>query len=183
MLYVLDAVRARNIVQLGLHMLLNICILAYSILQIPQTKTALSGLGLRRCGNFEVRYTLAPDCKQELRGVQHCIGPNSLYNALQGCFIVLPITIGLCSIAFALLIRKLRAQFCWSMYRLVGASWDISRTSLEKVRAEPAGMHRNYQILVALLKLSVFFGVAFCMAVGPRRQLVLLALTRLSTSS
>lgn len=54
MLYVLDAVRARNIVQLGLHMVLNICILAYSILQIPQTKTALSGLGLRRCGNFEV---------------------------------------------------------------------------------------------------------------------------------
>lgn len=58
-LYVLDAVRARNIVQLGLHMVLNICILAYSILQIPQTKTALSGLGLRRCGNFEASDTVA----------------------------------------------------------------------------------------------------------------------------
>jgi hypothetical protein len=54
-----------------------------------------------------------------------------LYNVLQPLLIVAPIILGLCTIAFAVLIRKLYVQFGWAEFHLVGASpemkseWEI----------------------------------------------------------
>jgi hypothetical protein len=53
-LYVFDALRARNIIQLVLHLFFNLCILVYSILQIPQTENALSAAPVNGCGSYPV---------------------------------------------------------------------------------------------------------------------------------
>lgn len=42
--YSYDALRARNIIQLGLHILLQLGILAYAIAEIPQARLSLRGL-------------------------------------------------------------------------------------------------------------------------------------------
>lgn len=52
LLYVFDALRARNIVQLFLHIWLNLMLLLYAILQIPQTKIALEDV-TGSCGDFD----------------------------------------------------------------------------------------------------------------------------------
>jgi hypothetical protein len=46
------------VVQLLLHLWFNICILAYSIVQIPQTYDALNALGDQQCGSYAVSDTL-----------------------------------------------------------------------------------------------------------------------------
>ena len=113
LLYVYDALRARNVIQLVLHTFFNLCILVYASIQITQTRTALAGLGqVVRCGRY-IR----------------CTGPDSLFNTILGLFIVTPIVIGVCSIGFALLIKKLYAEFGWAEFRLVGASLEMKRTS------------------------------------------------------
>jgi hypothetical protein len=56
-LYIWDALRQRNVVQLLLHLWFQLCILAYSILQIPQTYNALNEIGNQQCGNYPVRVS------------------------------------------------------------------------------------------------------------------------------
>lgn len=97
--------------QLVLHMLFNLCILIYASIQIVQTRTALTNLGpTARCGAY-IR----------------CTGPDSLFNVVFGLFIVEPIVVGLASIGFALLIRKLYREFGWAEFRLVGGSPKMKR--------------------------------------------------------
>ncbi|RSH91876.1 hypothetical protein EHS25_009246 [Saitozyma podzolica] len=134
-LYIWDALRQRNVVQLLLHLWFQLCILAYSILQIPQTYNALNEIGNQQCGNYP-----------------RCEGPDSLYNVVQSLLIVTPIVLGLATIAFAFLCRKLYRQFGWAEFHLVGASPEMKR------------MHREYQTLMSLLKLLLYFGMAFCLA-------------------
>ncbi|RXK35896.1 hypothetical protein M231_06816 [Tremella mesenterica] len=135
LLYVFDGLRGRNIVQLCLHLFFNVCILVYSILQIPQTKDALDSAPQDACGSY-----------------QRCTGPHSFFNLLRKLFIVTPIVLGLSTIAFAALIRRLHVQFGWAVFHLVGASPRMKR------------MHREYQTLISLLKLLLFFAMAFCIA-------------------
>ncbi|WWD03644.1 hypothetical protein V865_001699 [Kwoniella europaea PYCC6329] len=113
LLYIFDALRARNIVQLIMHLFFNLCMLIYSILQIPQTKNALSNDNAPgACGSFE-----------------RCTGPDSLFNLLQKLMIVPPIIFG-----------------------LFGAQPELKRA------------HRHYQTMISLLKMLLFFGLAFCTA-------------------
>jgi len=57
---------------------------------------------------------------------QHCVdGPDSLYYLLQRLMIVVPIILGICTIAFAFLIRRLHEQFGWAVFHLVGASLEM----------------------------------------------------------
>lgn len=134
LLYVFDALRARNIVQLFLHIWLNLMLLLYAILQIPQTKIALEDV-TGSCGDFD-----------------RCTGPGSLFNVIQGILIVPPIIFGLALISFGFLSRQLYFQFGWDVFRLVGASPELKR------------IHRAYQTLLSLLKLLLFFAMAFCLA-------------------
>jgi len=69
LVYVLDSLRAHNVMQVGqstirdvelinqlcLHLWFNLCILTYSILEIPQTKNAMESQAYAQCGSFEVR--------------------------------------------------------------------------------------------------------------------------------
>ncbi|ORX40555.1 hypothetical protein BD324DRAFT_7537 [Kockovaella imperatae] len=135
LLYVFDALRARNIVQLGLHLCFQFCIWLYSVLQIPQTANAFKGTPQDLCGSFE-----------------RCTGPHSLFNMIKKLYIVTPIVIGVCSIVFAVLVHRLHVQFGWAVFYLVGASPDVKR------------YHREYQSLISLLKLLFFFATAFCIA-------------------
>ncbi|WWC91697.1 uncharacterized protein L201_006643 [Kwoniella dendrophila CBS 6074] len=137
LLYIFDALRARNIVQLIMHLFFNVCMLVYSILQIPQTKNALEEENNvpGGCGSFE-----------------NCTGPNSLYNLLEKLMIVPPIIFGLCTIAFCVMMRYVHAQFGWAVFHLVGASPELKRA------------HRNYQTMISLLKMLLFSGLAFCTA-------------------
>ncbi|WVW86174.1 hypothetical protein I302_108215 [Kwoniella bestiolae CBS 10118] len=136
LLYIFDALRARNIVQLIMHLFFNLCMLIYSILQIPQTRDALSDENAPgACGAY-VR----------------CTGPDSLFNILQKLMIVPPIIFGLCTIAFCIMIKFVHAQFGWAVFHLVGASPDLKRA------------HRHYQTMISLLKMLLFFGLAFCTA-------------------
>ena len=106
-----DPVQEGLTYQLMLHTFFNLCILVYASIQITQTRTALASLGpLVRCGRF-VR----------------CTGPDSLFNTILGLFIVAPVVIGICTIGFALLIRKLYGEFGWAEFRLVGASIELKR--------------------------------------------------------
>ncbi|WWC64588.1 uncharacterized protein I303_107199 [Kwoniella dejecticola CBS 10117] len=136
-LYIFDALRARNIVQLIMHLFFNLCMLIYSILQIPQTKDALSDEnGIPgACGNFE-----------------NCTGPDSLFNLLQKLMIVPPIIFGICTIAFCVMIKYVHAQFGWAVFHLVGASPELRKA------------HTRYQTMISLLKMLLFFGLAFCTA-------------------
>ncbi|OWZ67435.1 hypothetical protein AYX15_01581 [Cryptococcus neoformans] len=134
LLYVFDALRSRNIVQLLLHIWLNFMLLLYAILQIPQTKVALEDVA-GCCGNFD-----------------RCTGPGSLFNVMKGILIVPPIVFGLALISFGILSRQLYFQFGWDVFRLVGASPELKK------------MHRAYQTLLSLLKLLLFFAIAFCLA-------------------
>ncbi|ORY33361.1 hypothetical protein BCR39DRAFT_519441 [Naematelia encephala] len=136
LLYVFDALRARNIVQLCLHLWFNVCMLTYSILQIPQTKDAMGDEPVNGCG----RFTSCVD------------GPDSLYFLLQKLMIVAPIVFGVCTAVFAFLIRRLFLQFGWAVFYLVGASPQLKQ------------MHRAYQTLISLLKLLLFFALSFCIA-------------------
>ena len=108
LIYVFDALRARNIIQLVLHLIFNTCIWVYSILQVPQTEHALSGLPADRCGSFAA-----------------CVGPNSLFTLVKKLFIVTPVVLGLCTVGFAVLIRMLYVEFGWAVFHLVGASPDM----------------------------------------------------------
>jgi len=136
LLYVFDALRARNIVQLLLHMSFQACILLYAIVEIPQTKDALEGTADgARCGNY-VR----------------CFGPDSLYNQLQKLMVVPPIIIGLCTFAYIPLLYRLYKEFGWAVFHIVGASPEMKR------------MHREYQTLISLLKLLLFYSLAFCIS-------------------
>ncbi|KAK8853207.1 hypothetical protein IAR55_003909 [Kwoniella newhampshirensis] len=135
-IYVFDGLRARNIVQLALHLFFNFCLTLYGILQIPQTKNALQDEN-------------APgDCGKYPR----CTGPDSLYNLLEKLMIVPPIIFGFASISFAVMIRQLYIQFGWAVFHLVGASPEMKK------------MHRQYQTFISLLKMLIFFAMAFCMA-------------------
>ncbi|WWC72007.1 uncharacterized protein I206_105966 [Kwoniella pini CBS 10737] len=136
-LYIFDGLRARNIVQLIMHLFFNLCMLVYSILQIPQTKDALSDENgvPGACGNFE-----------------NCTGPDSLFNLLQRLMIVPPIIFGLCTIMFCVLIRYVHAQFGWAVFHLVGASPELRKA------------HTRYQTMISLLKMLLFFALAFCTA-------------------
>ncbi|OCF39163.1 hypothetical protein I317_07023 [Kwoniella heveanensis CBS 569] len=135
-LYIFDGLRARNIVQLGFHLIFNVCMLTYSILQIPQTKDALSSeTSPGACGRFE-----------------RCTGPNSLYDLLEKLMIVPPIIFGLCTVIFAVMLPFVFKQFGWAVFRLVGASPELKKA------------HRHYQMMIALLKMLLFFGTAFCVA-------------------
>jgi hypothetical protein len=60
---------------------------------------------------------------------QRCEGPDSLYNVVQSLLIVTPIVLGLATIAFAFLCRKLYRQFGWAEFHLVGASPEMKRES------------------------------------------------------
>ncbi|WVQ66989.1 uncharacterized protein L199_005181 [Kwoniella botswanensis] len=136
LLYIFDALRARNIVQLIMHLFFNLCMLIYSILQIPQTKNALSNDNAPgACGSFE-----------------RCTGPDSLFNLLQKLMIVPPIIFGLCTIVFCVLIKFIHKVWGWSVFRLVGAQPELKRA------------HRHYQTMISLLKMLLFFGLAFCTA-------------------
>lgn len=55
MLYIWDALRHRNVVQLFLQLWFQLAILTYAILQIPQSYNALDELEDERCGAFAVR--------------------------------------------------------------------------------------------------------------------------------
>jgi hypothetical protein len=54
-LYIWDALRHRNVVQLFLQLWFQLSILTYAILQIPQSYNALDELEDERCGAFAVR--------------------------------------------------------------------------------------------------------------------------------
>lgn len=56
-----------------------------------------------------------------------CVGPNSLYNLLEKVYIVTPIVLGLCTIIFCLLVRKLYIEFGWAVFHLVHASPEMKR--------------------------------------------------------
>ncbi|WVQ74187.1 hypothetical protein IAR50_003781 [Cryptococcus sp. DSM 104548] len=137
LLYVFDALRARNVVQLILHLCLNFMLFLYAILQIPQTRIALEDAhdDNAQCGHF-----------------QNCIGPHSLWNVLLPLLIIPVILFGLAIIAFATLVRRLADEFGWDVYRYTGASTEIKL------------MLKAYQTLVSLLKLMLFFATAFCVA-------------------
>ncbi|WWD19623.1 hypothetical protein CI109_104085 [Kwoniella shandongensis] len=135
-IYVFDGLRSRNIVQLALHLFLNFGLTLYGILQIPQTKNALEEDNEPgACGKYP-----------------RCTGPDSFYNQLEKFMIVAPIVFGVASIAFAVMIRKMYVQFGWAEFHLVGASPEMKK------------MHREYQTLVSLLKMLIFFAMAFCIA-------------------
>ena len=65
MVYIFDALRARNVIQLCLHLFFNLCILLYSILQIFQTKNAFETTPQDKCGSFPV--SLHAHCRRDLR--------------------------------------------------------------------------------------------------------------------
>jgi hypothetical protein len=50
-----------------------------------------------------------------------------------GLFIVTPIVVGLATIAYAVLVRRLWMQFGWAEFRLVGASPQMKRKSSIKI--------------------------------------------------
>jgi hypothetical protein len=52
-----------------------------------------------------------------------------LYNVVRSLLIVTPIVLGLATIAFAFLCRKLYRQFGWAEFHLVGASPEMKRES------------------------------------------------------
>lgn len=103
---------------------------------------------------------------------KRCTGPGSLFNVIQGILIVPPIIFGLALISFGFLSRQLYFQFGWDVFRLVGASpelksWPDHPFLLQRGSAECiVGIHRAYQTLLSLLKLLLFFAMAFCLAVG-----------------
>ncbi|ODN94677.1 hypothetical protein L198_04818 [Cryptococcus wingfieldii CBS 7118] len=140
LLYVFDALRARNVVQaiqLILHLCLNFMLFLYAILQIPQTRIALRDAheDNAECGHFE-----------------NCIGPHSLWNVVLPLLIIPVIIFTFAIIAFGTLVRRLADEFGWDVYRYTGASTEIKH------------MLRAYQTLVSLLKLMLFFATAFCIA-------------------
>ncbi|ODN99012.1 hypothetical protein I350_07164 [Cryptococcus amylolentus CBS 6273] len=134
LLYVFDALRARNLI---LHLCLNFMLLLYAILQIPQTRIALRDAheNNAECGHFE-----------------NCIGPHSLWNVVLPLLIIPVIIFTFAIIAFGTLVRRLADEFGWDVYRYTGASTEIKH------------MLRAYQTLVSLLKLMLFFATAFCIA-------------------
>ncbi|WVQ84498.1 hypothetical protein IAT38_006650 [Cryptococcus sp. DSM 104549] len=137
LLYVFDALRARNIIQLILHLTLHLMLLLYAILQIPQTRTALRSAPPDACGRFTT-------CAGP--------GPGSLYSLLQKLMIVPPVVFAVAMAGFGVLVKRLYVQFGWAVFHLVGASPEMKQ------------MHRAYQTLISLLKLLLFFAMSFCIA-------------------
>ncbi|KAL7418403.1 hypothetical protein Q5752_006861 [Cryptotrichosporon argae] len=137
--YTFDALRARNVVQVLLHIFFQTAILTYAILQPLQTRNTLAGANL-------------PSVCAETASGYDCTGSGSLFSLLVKLMVWPPIAIGIGEIVSIYLCRKLYIEFGWSVFHLVGASVQLKR------------MHRQYQCLVSLLKLLAFFGTAFCMA-------------------
>jgi hypothetical protein len=50
-----------------------------------------------------------------------------LFNTILGMLVVTPVVIGLATVGFAVLIRKLHAEFGWAEFRIVGASLEMKR--------------------------------------------------------
>ncbi|RSH89296.1 hypothetical protein EHS25_002408 [Saitozyma podzolica] len=147
-LYIWDALRHRNVVQLFLQLWFQLSILTYAILQIPQSYNALDELDDERCGAFA-----------------RCEGPGSLFNVLRSLLIVTPIIMGLAGIAFIFLARRIYIQFGWAEFHLVSASPEMRLYSPPNIRpAQDPWMHRQYQTFVSLLKMQLFFSTAFCLA-------------------
>lgn len=117
--------------QLILHTFFNLCIFIYAVIQLPQTRDALSGLGPNiRCGAYP-----------------RCTGDDSLFNVIYGPLVVVPIVIGIATLGFAVLIRKLYAEFGWAEFKLVGASLEMKRMSspspacIARARMEAIGLN------------------------------------------
>ncbi|RSH79858.1 uncharacterized protein EHS24_009521 [Apiotrichum porosum] len=138
--YSFDALYARNVVQLCLHIFFEFCMLTYAILEIPQTRNTFGHLDMDEA------------CVALANGGFDCIGPGSLYWLLERLMIVPPIVIGLSTIIYIILAVRLYREYGWVVFKLVGASPNLKR------------MHRHYQTLVSLLKLVTFFATAFCIA-------------------
>ena len=79
-----------------------------------------------------------------------------------------PIVVGISTIAFAFMIRRLYIDFGWAVFHLVSASPAMKRKLdlVGKPEQLTQGMHREYQTLLSLLKMVFFFATAFCLAVN-----------------
>ncbi|KLT40956.1 hypothetical protein CC85DRAFT_248507 [Cutaneotrichosporon oleaginosum] len=149
LLYSLDAIRARNVIQLVLHICFQLCMFVYAVTEIPQTRSALRNLDDARA------------CVPR-GGTYDCLGKGSLYFILLN-ILVWPIVItAIATAGYVFLARRLYVQFGWEEFRILNASIGLKRAC--RASRLTTGMYRTYACMVSLLKLLAFFASAFCMA-------------------
>ncbi|CAK9782918.1 unnamed protein product [Cutaneotrichosporon oleaginosum] len=106
LLYSLDAIRARNVIQL--------CMFVYAVTEIPQTRSALRNLDDARA------------CVPR-GGTYDCLGKGSLYFILLN-ILVWPIVItAIATAGYVFLARRLYVQFGWEEFRILNASIGLKR--------------------------------------------------------
>ncbi|KLO18602.1 hypothetical protein SCHPADRAFT_936091 [Schizopora paradoxa] len=123
----LDALKARNIVQLVGILAFHLGLVVFAALQVDEAHTALDLSKEAGCNTFAVL----------------CDG--SLWRKVEPFFIVNPIIIAVSWIFMLFFVRKLFEEFGWAVFELVGAN-PLTKT-----------MYQWYQIMICLLKFDFFF--------------------------
>ncbi|KAF8654126.1 hypothetical protein AX16_003657 [Volvariella volvacea WC 439] len=130
-----DALRQRNVIQLGGILVFHLAMLVFAALQIHQTRTALVTLG---------------DCPGSVDFV-NCGGEGTLWTRVQPFLIVAPCVIAASWFAMLFWIKQLYAEFGWAIFHVVGANPRMKT------------MYQWYQIIICLLKFDFFFFVGVTM--------------------
>ncbi|KAG0230191.1 hypothetical protein BGW42_001110 [Actinomortierella wolfii] len=129
-----DAVRAQNTIELIAIVIFNLCCFAYSIFEIPQSRSALLAVEFRASTSIFFQ----PMQKAE-----------DLAEVLKSLLIVVAVVFGVTQCIVTFLAYRLFQEFGWRIYKKIGA--DPKRKK----------MYRFYQIYLVLIKVDLFFFVGF----------------------
>lgn len=133
-LLVLDALIAKNTIEIIGFVCFNFCCALYSVVQIYQLNDIWS--------RFIETYKNYPDLIHRKEGI---------FSSLRIYLIILSVVISLFEIVYIWLALKLYHQFRWSIYKYTGADIAVQR------------IYRSYHIFLLFVKLDVFFFLGFAL--------------------
>lgn len=149
-----DALRIRNNLQLFGICIFNTGVVAFAVMRIGQTlKTSTSLAGNFAQGN-------RPFVKADV----------AFWPRVQPPLIINAIIVGVCMVASWLLTFRLNREFQWAIYRHISGSISIRRKYLTYQVRFPSMVSKRVsdykQVLLVVMKLEVFFTIAFIVTYG-----------------
>ncbi|KAF9698737.1 hypothetical protein EKO04_003296 [Ascochyta lentis] len=133
-----DALRARNNLQLFGICIFNVGVFVFSVMRYGQTS--------ENADRLRTGYAL---------GDRPFVDANlPFWSKIQAALIVSAIIVGVCMLSSWLLTFRLNREFAWAIYRHISGSLSVRRKYL------------TYQVLLVVIKLEVYFLIAFVVVYG-----------------
>ncbi|KAF1923345.1 uncharacterized protein M421DRAFT_75520 [Didymella exigua CBS 183.55] len=134
----IDALRARNNLQLFGICIFNVGVFVFSLMRFGQTRENAERLARNHA----------------LDNIPFVKADVSFWPVVRPVLIVSSVLVGACMVSSWLLTFRLNREFAWAIYRHISGSLSVRRKYL------------TYQVLVVVMKLDVYFVIAFIIIYG-----------------